>query len=40
MLKVMMNLSGKTVSNSCATVFTDMTPNDWGCKYAEAALEA
>lgn len=38
MLKVMMNLSGKDVPNTCAGNFSDMSSNDWGCKYAEAAL--
>lgn len=38
MLKVMMNLSGKTVGTSCAGKFGDMKSSDWGCKYAEAAL--
>ncbi len=38
MLKVMMNLSGKTVVDSCAWNFTDMNASDWGCKYSEAAL--
>ena len=39
MLKVMMNLSGKNVVDSCAWKFNDISPDDWGCKYAEAALE-
>ena len=38
MLKVMMNLSGKTVSNTCNGNFSDLSSSDWGCKYAEAAL--
>lgn len=32
-----MNLSGKSVTDSCAGMFGDVT-NDWGCKYIESAL--
>lgn len=39
MLKVMMNLWGKTVSDSCLWAFNDLNSSDWGCKYAEAALK-
>ncbi len=39
MLKVMMNLSGKTVEDVCSWKFQDMQADDWGCKYAEAALD-
>lgn len=39
MLKVMMNLSGKSVPNTCNGAFSDMSSSDWGCKYAEAALK-
>jgi S-layer homology domain len=39
MLKVMMNLSGKSVGTSCSGKFSDLDASDWGCKYAEAALE-
>ncbi len=39
MLKVMMNLSGKTVMDACSGKFSDMGKSDWGCKYAEAALK-
>ncbi len=38
MLKVMMNLSEKTFSDTCTGKFQDMKSTDWGCKYAEAAL--
>ena len=38
MLKVMMNLSDVAVPDRCNGVFQDMRSNDWGCKYAEAAL--
>ena len=38
MLKVTMNLSGKTVVDTCNNSFADMGASDWGCKYAEAAL--
>jgi len=40
MLKVMMNISWKTVIDSCEGRFTDLSSSDWGCKYAEAALAA
>ncbi|NDK09635.1 hypothetical protein GW846_02550 [Candidatus Gracilibacteria bacterium] len=40
MLKVMMNISGKTVADTCSGEFSDMNGSDWGCKYAEAALTA
>lgn len=38
MLKVMMNLSGKTLGTNCSGKFEDVSSSDWGCKYAEAAL--
>ena len=38
MLKVMMNLSGKKVPNTCEWKFEDFSSGDWWCKYAEAAL--
>ena len=38
MLKIMMKLSGKTVTDVCNGSFSDMKTWDWGCKYAEAAL--
>jgi len=38
MLKVMMNISGKDVPNTCNWDFSDVSSSDWGCKYAEAAL--
>lgn len=40
MLKVMMNLSWNTVTDSCSGAFSDLSSSDWGCKYAEAALAA
>lgn len=39
MLKVMMNLSGKTVTDTCNGDFSDLSSSDWGCKYAQAALD-
>jgi len=36
-MKVVMNLSGKSVSDSCTEEFSDVQ-NDWGCKYIESAL--
>lgn len=38
MLKVMMNVSGKTINESCEWKYADMWSSDWGCKYAESAL--
>lgn len=38
MLKVMMNISWKSVADTCVWKFDDLNSNDWGCKYAEAAL--
>ncbi len=38
MLKVAMNISGKTVVDTCTWEFDDLDSDDWGCKYAEAAL--
>lgn len=38
-LKVMMNLSGEIVSDTCAERFVDLPNSDWGCKYAEAAFD-
>lgn len=40
MLKIMMNMSGKEVTNTCEGKFSDLKSSDWGCKYAEAALKA
>ncbi len=37
MLKIVMNLSGKNVPNTCTGKFGDVV-DDWGCKYIEAAL--
>lgn len=38
-LKVVMKLSEKDVPDTCREHFNDV-PNDWGCKYIEAALDA
>ena len=38
MLKVMMNISERDIANSCEWKFKDLSSDDWGCKYAEAAL--
>lgn len=38
MVKVAMNISGKTVVDSCNGEFSDLDSDDFGCKYAEAAL--
>lgn len=40
MLKVMMNLSSVEVTDTCEGKFSDLPATDWGCKYAEAALNA
>lgn len=37
MMKIVMNLSGKNVPDTCNGTFGDVT-NDWGCKYIETAL--
>ena len=37
MMKIVMNLSGKNVSDTCSGSFWDVN-NDWGCKYIESAL--
>jgi hypothetical protein len=39
-MKVVMNLSGLAVSDTCEGKFADLPSSDWGCKYAEAALDA
>lgn len=36
-MKVVMNLSWKVVTDKCEKKFSDVT-NDWGCKYIESAL--
>ena len=38
MMKIVMNLSGKNVPDTCNGSFGDVT-NDWGCKYIEIALK-
>jgi len=37
MMKVTLNLSGKSVPDTCNGSFSDVE-NDWGCKYIEAGL--
>ena len=39
MLKILMNLSGKEVIDRCLWAFSDIPKDDWGCKYAEAAVK-
>lgn len=39
MLKVMMNLSALPVGEDCSEFFSDLKKSDWGCKYAQKALE-
>lgn len=38
MIKVAMNISGKSVPDTCMGDFTDLDSDDFACKYAEAAL--
>ncbi|MDC0506187.1 S-layer homology domain-containing protein [Candidatus Gracilibacteria bacterium] len=42
MLKITMNIAGKNIPETCGTThkFNDLDKNDWGCKYADAALKA
>lgn len=42
MLKVMMNISGKPIPDTCWAQhkFSDLSSWDWGCKYADAAVKA
>ena len=40
MIKVAMNISGQTVTDSCTGEFSDLDSSDFECKYAEAALKA
>lgn len=37
-IKIMMNISGKEIIDSCTGIFWDMWNSDWGCKYGETAL--
>lgn len=37
MMKIVMNLSGENIPDTCSGSFSDVT-NDWGCKYIETAL--
>lgn len=39
MLKILMNLSWKEVVDRCLWAFKDIARDDWGCKYAEAAVK-
>jgi len=39
MLKILMNLSKKEVIDRCLWAFQDIKLDDWGCKYAEAAVK-
>lgn len=39
-IKVVANLGGLTVTDTCEGKFEDLSSTDWGCKYAEAALKA
>ncbi len=38
-MKIIINLSGKTINQNCREVFLDV-PNDWACKYIETALDS
>ncbi len=39
MLKIMMNISGSEIWENCEQKFSDLPVSDWGCKYAQKALE-
>jgi len=39
-MKVVMKLSERDVPDICRGEFADVDPNDWPCKYIEAALDA
>ncbi len=39
MLKIMLKLAWVSPENGCEGKFTDLSKDDWGCKYAEAALK-
>lgn len=38
-MKIVMNMSGKPVGTTCDSIFSDVKPADWGCKYVESALK-
>jgi len=38
-MKVVMKLSGKNITDACRGEFSDVDTNDWPCKYIEAALD-
>ncbi len=38
MMKVIANMGGATLQNTCEGKFSDVKSNDWGCKYIEWAL--
>lgn len=42
MLKIAMNISWKSVLDTCGAQhkFVDLDENDWGCKYADAAIKS
>lgn len=42
MLKITMNISGQPVATTCWAQhkFDDLDADDWGCKYADAAIKA
>jgi len=42
MLKITMNISGKPVLETCGAEhqFADLSKDDWGCKYADAAVKS
>jgi len=39
-MKIVMKLSGKEITDTCRGEFSDVDVNDWPCKYIEAALDA
>jgi len=38
-MKIVMKLSGKKITDTCRGEFSDVDVNDWPCKYIEAALD-
>lgn len=39
-MKIVMKLSGKKITDTCRGEFADVDVNDWPCKYIEAGLDA
>lgn len=39
MMKIIAKINGEELEDTCATPFSDVSPDDWGCKYITWALE-